>query len=180
MAIKLVGRKKEQGILLNALQSTEAEMISVIGRRRVGKTFLIKKTYEQHIAFELTGTQHAPLKEQLQNFSYSLQMAIGTSLMAKIPSNWMEAFYLLIDYLEKSSKNKKKPVIFLDELPWLDTHKSGFLRALSFFWHSWAVNQNIIVVICGSAASWMIKKSSIIQAAYIIELLAVSNSIHLR
>ena len=162
MKIKLIGREKEQEVLQKALQSQEAEMVSVIGRRRIGKTFLVKTVYAKQLVFELTGTQNAPIKEQLQNFSYALQLASEGSTLVKTPENWMEAFFMLIEYLKKlPAGGKKKPqkrVIFLDELPWLTTHKSGFLRALSFFWNSWAVNQHIVVVICGSAASWMIQK----------------------
>ncbi|MEM6698424.1 MAG: ATP-binding protein [Bacteroidota bacterium] len=153
-----VGRKQEIAVLQKALQSNESEMISVIGRRRIGKTFLVKNVYKENIVFELTGTRNAPLKEQLQNFLFSLQLANGqNTILGKPPSNWMEAFFMLINYLNALPKNKKH-VIFLDELPWLSTHRSGFLRGLSFFWNSWAVNQNIVLVICGSAASWMIQK----------------------
>ncbi len=151
------GRKKEIEILQKALSSPEAEMISVIGRRRIGKTFLIKHVYKEQLVYELTGTRNAPLKEQLQNFMFSLQMASENMIIGKAPENWMEAFFLLINYL-KQLPNDKKKVVFLDELPWLSTHRSGFLRGLSFFWNSWAVNQNMVVVICGSAASWMIQK----------------------
>lgn len=154
---EFTGRKKEQKVLQKALESGEAEMVSVIGRRRIGKTFLIKRFYKDHIVFELTGTKGAPLAEQLQNFAYSLQLASGNSLLVKAPSDWMESFFLLINYLKKLPSDRKH-VVFLDELPWLATHKSGFLRALSFFWNSWAATQNIVLVICGSAASWMIQK----------------------
>jgi len=151
------GRTKEIGLLKKALRSKEAEMISVIGRRRIGKTYLIKHVYKDYLTFELTGTKGAPLNEQLQNFIFSLQLATGNNVIGKAPGNWMEAFFMLINYL-KENQTTKKQVVFLDELPWLSTHRSGFLRGLSFFWNSWAVNQNIIVVICGSAASWMIQK----------------------
>lgn len=157
MDLKLTGRVKEKEILQKALSSNEAEMISVIGRRRIGKTFLVKKVYADSIAFELTGTKGAPLQEQLQNFLFSLQLATNNNVIGKAPSNWMEAFFMLINYLKTLSPDRKQ-VVFLDEIPWLSTHRSGFLRGLSFFWNSWAVNQNIVVVICGSAASWMIRK----------------------
>jgi len=152
-----IGRRKEIEILQKAVKSKGAEMVSVIGRRRIGKTFLIKNVYKDDIVFELTGTRNAPLKEQLQNFTFSLQLASGNNTSVKPPANWMEAFFMLINYL-KELPTDKKLVVFLDELPWLSTHRSGFLRGLSFFWNSWAVNQNIVVVICGSAASWMIQK----------------------
>ena len=157
MESTFTGREKEIAILHKALQSKESEMVSVIGRRRIGKTFLIKHVYQDNIAFELTGTRNAPINEQLQNFLFSLKLATENSIIGKPPSNWMEAFFMLINYLKALPKNKKQ-VVFLDELPWLSTHRSGFLRGLSYFWNSWAVNQNLVVVICGSAASWMIQK----------------------
>lgn len=157
MQDQLIGRTEEKAVLQKALQSDGAEMVSVIGRRRIGKTFLIKVICKDHLVFELTGTQKAPLSEQLLNFTYALQLSSGKPLLGKPPTNWMEAFFILINYL-KTLPKEKKPVVFLDELPWLATHRSGFLRALSFFWNSWAVNESIVVVICGSAASWMIQK----------------------
>ena len=153
----LIGRKKEQKILENALTSSEAEMVAVIGRRRVGKTFLVKSVYTENIDFELTGIQKATNVEQLQNFSLHLTKQSGAVMPIKEPKNWLEAFFLLTTYLEKKQSNQKQ-VVFFDELPWLAKPKSGFLKGLSYFWNSWAVNQNIVVVICGSAASWMIQK----------------------
>ncbi len=153
----LFGRDKEITILQKALLSHEAEMVSVIGRRRVGKTFLIKTVYKKSIAFELTGIQHAPRKEQLRNFSGQLTKLSKSKVPIPPPKDWLEAFFILSEFLE-SKIGKKKIVVFLDELPWMSTHKSGFLRALSWFWNSWAVNKNVVVVICGSAASWMIRK----------------------
>ncbi len=157
MGKKFIGRKKEEEILLKALVSDEAEMISVIGRRRVGKTFLIKSVYQNRINFEITGIQNAPKNEQLRNFANSLKAVAPLALLAKPPADWLEAFFLLINYL-KQKEQAEKLVVFFDELPWLATHKSGFLRGLSYFWNSWAVNQHIVVVVCGSAASWMIQK----------------------
>ena len=151
------GREKEQAILKEALESYEAEMVAVIGRRRVGKTYLIKETYKDKIIFDVTGLQNAPLEEQLENFVYRIGKSSNSKFPIATPTSWLRAFMLLIDYLENFDFKEKK-VVFLDELSWMATHKSGFLRALGFFWNSWAVNQNIVVVICGSAASWMIQK----------------------
>lgn len=157
MKTKLIGRKEEQRILGKALSSPEAEMIAVIGRRRVGKTFLIKTAYEDHISFEITGIQNAPYQEQLQNFIQQLNKVSANEIPIPVPNNWLEAFHLLTIFLEKKNRDTKQ-VVFFDELPWLAAHKSGFLRAFGNFWNSWAINQNIVVVICGSAASWMIQK----------------------
>ena len=154
---KLFGRKKEIEVLEQALNSDEAEMVSVIGRRRVGKTFLVKMVYKKRMAFELTGIQNAPKKEQLRNFSIQLTKFSNSKIPIPAPSDWLEAFFLLSEFLE-SKLGQEKKVVFLDELPWMATHKSGFLRGLSWFWNSWATNKRIVVVICGSAASWMIRK----------------------
>lgn len=131
-------------------------MVSVIGRRRVGKTFLVKSVYQDKIDFEITGIQHSTRREQLRNFMLQISKYSGGSFPLTEPKDWLEAFYLLSKLLELKKKPGKK-VVFLDELPWLATHKSGFLKGLSWFWNSWATNQHIVVVICGSAASWMIK-----------------------
>ncbi len=157
----LIGRIEEKKILENALQSSKAEMVAVIGRRRVGKTFLVKSVYEAHLDFEITGIQHATRSEQLRNFILSISKYSNGTFPITEPKDWLEAFYMLSKFLEMKKNPEttanRRPVIFLDELPWLATHKSGFLKGLSWFWNSWAVNQNIVVVICGSAASWMIK-----------------------
>ena len=152
----LIGRIEEIKILNNAFQSSKAEMVAVIGRRRVGKTFLVKSVYENKIDFEITGIQHATRSEQLRNFIIQISKYSDGSFPITEPRDWLEAFYLLSKFLEIKQESEKN-VIFLDELPWLATHKSGFLKGLGWFWNSWAVNQNIVVVICGSAASWMIK-----------------------
>ena len=153
----LIGREKEQAILRKALQSTEAEMVAIIGRRRVGKTFLIHRTYESYISFEMTGIQNGSLSQQLANFTDQLTEFSNSPLPIQQPRNWQEAFQTLRRYLKQLSI-EGKIVIFFDELPWIATHKSGFLDALGYFWNSWASRQPIVLVICGSAASWMIRK----------------------
>ncbi len=153
----LTGREKEIKVLELSLESPKPELIAVIGRRRVGKTFLIKQTYQDEIDFDLTGLQHAKKSDQLQNFIFALRNAFPDYEINKKPGSWLEAFYLLSKALEEKGKTGKM-LVFLDELPWLATKRSGFLTGLGWFWNSWAVNQHIVLVICGSAASWMIDK----------------------
>ena len=157
MEKKFIGREKEQEALLKALASSEAEMVALIGRRRVGKTFLVRSVYEQHIRFEVTGLQNTTIKAQLTNFYLHLKKAFGAAAPTEKPTDWLEAFYQLTECLDKTVDFTEKCVVFLDELPWFSTPKSGFLDGLSYFWNSWAVQKNIVVVICGSAASWMIQ-----------------------
>jgi uncharacterized protein len=158
ITVPLIGRSREKEILLRALQSPEPEMVAIIGRRRVGKTFLIRSVYDEHIDFELTGVQDYALDQQLKNFHTQLKVQFGANTIPKKkPSDWLDAFWQLISVLEKQEK-REKSVVFLDEISWLATPKSGFLEALGFFWNSWASKQNIVVVLCASAASWMIEK----------------------
>ncbi len=153
----LIGREKEKNVLKKALLSPGAEMISVIGRRRVGKTYLISTFYKDLIDFELTGIQNRSMHVQLQNFANQLAEVDSSSRPIVVPKNWQEAFLHLKAYLQGLRK-RKKIVLFFDELPWLATRRSDFLSALGYFWNSWAVKHQIVVVLCGSAASWMIRK----------------------
>ena len=154
---KIVGRNQEKEIMLNLLETSEPEMLAITGRRRVGKTFLIQEVYKNTMSFEMTGIKDASKKEQLYNFSVQLKKFTKSKTDLPTPSNWIKAFNQLIGYLE-TIKSTKKKVVFFDELPWLASHRSGFLQALGYFWNNWAVKQNVVVAICGSAASWMLKK----------------------
>ncbi|MEM9720013.1 MAG: ATP-binding protein [Bacteroidota bacterium] len=157
MLTSLIGRTQEIAILKQALSSSEAEMVSIIGRRRVGKTFLVNTIYEEELIFSITGVQNGTLADQLENFADQISEYAETDLPIQRPDNWLKAFQLLRAYVKEHLDNKKK-VIFFDELPWLATQRSGFLQALGYFWNSWAAQQNLVIVICGSAASWMIRK----------------------
>jgi predicted AAA+ superfamily ATPase len=155
---EIIGRKEEKAILEKTLKSKEAELIAVYGRRRVGKTYLIRNTFDKHIIFEFSGVHNATLKDQLNNFRNTLAETMKTSVPLAVPSSWAEAFQMLRNYAEPLLK-KNKCVVFLDEFPWLSSAKSGFLPAFEFFWNSWGTKQNnLIFAICGSAASWMIQK----------------------
>lgn len=153
----IVGREEEKKILSEALKSRDAELIAVYGRRRIGKTFLIHNHYDKHIRFELSGVHEARLKDQLHNFSIALKKSMDIPVAPADPVSWIEAFDLLSNHLK--SLLKKEPVVILfDELPWLCTPKSGFLQAFGHWWNTWASRNPLLkVVICGSAASWIIR-----------------------
>lgn len=156
MAKKIIGRIAEIKLLKEALVSEESEMISIIGRRRVGKTFLVQEVYKKQMVFEISGIQNADGQEQIRNFTERLIEFFPKEDIQQ-PKDWLDAFFLLVRLL-RAKKNKHKKVVFFDEVPWMATHKSGFLKGLSYFWNSWAVREHIVVVLCGSAASWMIHK----------------------
>jgi len=153
----LTGREKEIGILNEAYHSKESEMVAVFGRRRVGKTFLVRSVFNDKINLEFTGVQNASTGEQLESFQFNLQKYAGKKEEVLQPKKWLDAFFSLITILETEQTSRKR-IIFFDELPWIATHRSGFLRAFGYFWNNWASKNNILLIICGSAASWMIQK----------------------
>jgi len=131
----LIGRKKEIKVLEDALGSDKPEFVAIVGRRRIGKTFLVKETYGKRINFELTGLQYADKQSQLQNFIFALQNYCSDFDIKEKPRSWLEAFYMLSKALEQQGSSEKK-VVFLDELPWLGTKRSKFIMGLSWFWNS--------------------------------------------
>ncbi|WP_326990941.1 ATP-binding protein [Chitinophaga sp. 212800010-3] len=154
---KLIGRKKELDLLNQLRDKKSSTFVAVYGRRRVGKTFLIRQAFDNKFDFYLTGMSNVNLSQQLSNFHAALTKYDPSAYGKKPAADWFTAFQQLSVLLE-SSKRKKK-IIFLDELPWLDTAQSDFVPALEHFWNSWASMRNDVVLIaCGSAAGWMINK----------------------
>lgn len=154
---KIVGRKEEQKMIHQLLKSSKPEFLAVYGRRRVGKTFLIRQVLNKEIVFQMTGIAPAKTSQQLANFFSVLRELDAELDSASTPKNWFDAFNLLRNYLQKLNSSKK--VVFFDELPWIDTPRSNFLTALEHFWNAWASDRpDILLVVCGSAASWMVNK----------------------
>lgn len=151
----LIGRKEEQKQLQKAYHSEYSEFVAVYGRRRVGKTFLIRETFNYTFTFTHTGVSQKNTRGQLQEFHLSLKRQ-GLRKSA-IPNNWIEAFEQLSLFLEQSKDQRK--VVFIDEMPWMDAPRSGFVSALEHFWNGWAsARKDILLIVCGSASSWIINK----------------------
>lgn len=155
---EIIGRKKETETLTTLLSSNKSELVAVYGRRRVGKTFLIREAYKSHIQFEVTGLYQAGLSEQLDNFVKQITIKSKKKKQIAPIKKWSEAFTLLEEYLDLLIDGKKK-VLFIDEFPWIATAKSKFLMYFENFWNSYATKRkDLIVVVCGSAASYMVQK----------------------
>ncbi|MDR1068206.1 MAG: AAA family ATPase [Clostridiales Family XIII bacterium] len=156
--MEVVGRIPEKMALRGYSASDKPEFIAVCGRRRVGKTYLVREFFGGDFAFYLTGLANANLKEQIAAFNEAAHDYYPSNIHKPEPvSNWMEAFGLLREIVEKSHAIGKK-MIFIDELPWLDTPRSGFLTALEHFWNSWASSRpDVMLIVCGSTTSWFIK-----------------------
>ncbi len=155
----MIGRRSEANALNRLYYGEEAELVVIYGRRRVGKTYLVDETFSGRITFRHAGlspegiTSKGILKLQLEHFYNSLLLA-GMEKTKK-PSSWLEAFLLLEMYLQ-GLDNGQRQVVFLDELPWLDTPKSGFMNAFEAFWNTWGCHRkNLMVIVCGSANSWI-------------------------
>ena len=156
--MKVAGRKDEIEILKNTLQSDESEFIAMYGRRRIGKTYLLRQVYEPNIIFEASGIHENEIDQQLESFWLVLLEVMPSLKSSTAPKTWLKAFSYLKQYV-LSLKHKKKKIIFLDEISWFDTARSGFLAALDNFWNQFCSKRNdIVLTICGSAASWIIKK----------------------
>ena len=157
MKEKIIGRKQEKELLGKIFQSGKPEFVAVCGRRRIGKTFLIKEFYEDELFFKTSGLANSNMKSQLKAF-YEDMIDAGLPRQESLPSDWLDAFSLLRTLIRQSDSSKRK-VILLDELPWMDTPKSGFLSALEHFWNVWGSERNdLVLVVCGSATSWMMDK----------------------
>lgn len=158
----IIGRKREQSILKRLASTERSEFLAVYGRRRVGKTYLIKEAFNNSFTFSHTGLAPVSdsdeessydLRDQLQHFFRSLH-AYGYK-GRKCPDTWLEAFYMLEDLLKEKYTGERMRV-FIDELPWMDTPKSKLVRAIDAFWNSWCNGRNVLFIVCGSAASWML------------------------
>lgn len=149
----MIGREKEIKVLMDAFQADESKFIAVYGRRRIGKTYLIRETFSHRFAFQHAGAANGNLRQQLFEFTASMKEAGFTDF--KKPVSWLEAFEILKDLIRQSSEKKK--IIFLDELSWMDTPKSDFMVALESFWNGWASNRkDILLIVCSSSTSWIL------------------------
>ena len=150
----MIGRCEEIAQLNRLYDSRESEFVAVYGRRRVGKTYLVREMFDGRFTFVHTGKSEGSLRVQLHHFHQSLT-AFSAARLAK-PKSWDDAFGALKKVIAASPESRK--VVFIDELPWMDTPSSGFLSALDSFWNEWAsVRKDILLIVCGSAASWMVK-----------------------
>ena len=155
----IIGRQKEQQLLADCLRSPRPEFLAVYGRRRVGKTYLIRQYFNDRFSFYATGEFSERMKNQLKLFHEQLRKYGHSS--GTVPKDWLEAFSRLRDLLEQPDVYRDpsgKRIVFLDEVPWMDTARSDFRSALDYFWNSWGSAQSdLILIVCGSATSWIIE-----------------------
>ena len=158
MALTIIGREAEKEKLDKLMVSNQAEFLALYGRRRVGKTFLIRQYLSSNLVFDISGTNEGSKEQQLTNFFGEYLKRTKGEQETRSPANWHEAFGYLAQYLA-GLPHTTKQVVFMDEMPWLDTPKSEFVPALEFFWNQHVSNMNhVVLVACGSASSWILAK----------------------
>lgn len=154
----IIGRKKELRDLEDSFNSREAEFIVIFGRRRVGKTYLIKEFFKKKTCTFMcvTGQLNMPLKIKMQRFAKAFSEVFNDNKPIRPPKSWEEAFSMLHDAIQQSSK---KVVIFFDEVSWLASKKSCITKSIEYYWnHYWHHMPQVVLIVCGSAASWMINR----------------------
>jgi len=155
----IIGRSKEKFKLERIARSKLPEFLVVYGRRRVGKTYLIREYFEKELVFDFTGAYGADMETQLENFFHEYLNRTKGQKETTPPQNWSKAFQYLADYLRSLPKRKKKQIVFIDELPWLDTPRSGFVSGLEYFWNQHVSKmKHVLLIGCGSSSSWIQKK----------------------
>lgn len=149
----IIGRKAEQEILRKCVESNSPELIAIYGRRRIGKTYLVRQYFNDAFSFYSTGIYQGTKREQLGEFNR--QLAYYSGRKWELAKDWFDAFAQLREYLASIDGNAPI-VVFLDELPWMDTQKSRFIKALEYFWNSWGTtNYRLKLIVCGSDTTWM-------------------------
>lgn len=153
MKKNIIGRKTEVERLEKYVKSSQSEFIVVYGRRRVGKTYLVRELFDDRFTFRMTGKENASTKDQLENFHYALSNYTDN---IEMPEDWVQAFRALSRYIDGIGGEDPK-IIFMDELPWFDTYGAKFISALEHFWNDWAsYRHDIKLIVCGSATTWML------------------------
>ncbi|MCP5492890.1 MAG: ATP-binding protein [Chlamydiales bacterium] len=156
---EIFGRESEKGKLERLIKSAKPELLAVYGRRRVGKTFLMREYFRNRgIFFELTGVYKGNTADQLRRFPEAFYEAFPSQKEINIPKDWKEAFDILRERISQEPQ-EQKIILFLDELPWLAAKRPELLMSLEHAWNRYFSRKpNVIMILCGSAASWMIKK----------------------
>lgn len=155
---KIIGRHKEKARLDKIMQSNQAEFLALYGRRRVGKTFLIRQYLKNHIVFDISGSKDGSKAQQISDFFSEYLTRTNAQRETQPPKTWQDAFRYLAKYLSELPEIGSKYVVFIDEMPWMDTPKSEFISALEFFWNQHVSKMdNVLLIACGSASSWIRK-----------------------
>lgn len=157
--MNILARRNEISILDEFLKSDKAEFLAIYGRRRVGKTFLIKSHFQEQncIFFSVTGIEKGTFLQQREVCCKQISNTFYDGIPIETPKAWLKVFELLHTAITRIAKNKKV-VIFFDEFPWLAKPRTNLLQALEYFWNQyWSIDKRVKLIVCGSLSSWIIR-----------------------
>lgn len=150
--MKFIGRKKELESLELLLKKKSASLVVVRGRRRVGKSRLIKEFVSDKKNWTFSGLPPVPgITKQRQLDAFSVQIAQNLNMPKIQSSEWIEYF----TFLGNQAKGQKI-VIVLDEISWMGSEDPDFLGQLKTAWDlHFSENPELVLILCGSVSSWI-------------------------
>lgn len=150
--MEFVGRKKELEALALLLKKKSASLVVIRGRRRVGKSRLIKEFASGKKNWTFSGLPPVPgITKQRQLDAFAAQMSQNLDIPKIQVSEWIEHF----TFLGKQAKGQKL-VIVLDEISWMGSEDPDFLGQLKTAWDlHFSENPELVLILCGSVSSWI-------------------------
>ncbi|RLC25492.1 MAG: hypothetical protein DRH93_01665 [Deltaproteobacteria bacterium] len=164
-----VGRKKELALLDEAYTSKKGELVVIYGRRRIGKSRLIQNfTQGKKKVFSFEALENETTQKQISHFAQQLQKQTNDPLLDSVDlKKWENIFYYFTERTLQFKKSAKgKTILFFDEFQWMAVGRSRLVSLLKFFWDNFWKEKNIMLILCGSIASFMVKKVLRSKALY--------------
>ena len=154
-----VGRKNELKLLNDAYRSKKDELIVLYGRRRIGKSSLVKCFAEKKkFYYEFEALEGETTPGQISHFLQQLKKQIDDPILDSVRfANWEQVFTYLTEKIIKR-KTKVKKILFLDELPWMAAGRIRLVSLLKYYWDNHWKGKHVMLILCGSVASFMVKK----------------------
>ena len=149
--MKFLGREKE--ILdLEKEYARDGGFVVIYGRRRIGKTTLIKQFIKSKTAFYFLATKEVE-SQSMKRFAGVIARTTGNSVMQKAAfSDWLYLFQAVADY-----KPNEKKFLVIDEFPYLLKVNDSFPSILQNAWDEILKDSNVMLILCGSLISMMKK-----------------------
>ena len=163
-----VGRKKELSLLEESYLSSKSEIFTVYGRRRIGKSTLIEIFARQKPNFfSFEGIEGQNSSFQIKHFTEMLKKQLQDPLLSSIQfQSWDAVFTYVSERLMTKTRPNEKIIFFLDEIQWMAAGRSSFISLLKYYWDNYWKKSNVLMILCGSIASFMVNKVVHSKALY--------------
>lgn len=149
--MRFIGRKNELHTL-NTEYNRNSSFVVIYGRRRVGKTTLIKEFLKNKTAFYYLATEELE-SQSMKRLANVIARTTKNTLLQKIEfSDWLDLFQLIADY-----KPEEKKVLVIDEFPYLVRTNSAFPSILQNAWDEFLKDSNVMLILSGSLMGMMQK-----------------------